>query len=78
MRSLEPSQGTSYPSIWYCNRPLIDIPFSLTEWQDFGHAWMRWGAASLTAFTLLSVMSVRFIRIVFFEFFLMSHIFLVG
>nr|VWP00534.1 Pre-mRNA-splicing ATP-dependent RNA helicase PRP28 (EC [Ganoderma boninense] len=50
----------------------------LTEREDFGHGWMRWGAASLTSFTLLSMMSVRIIRILFFEFFLMTHIFLVG
>ena len=39
---------------------------------------MRWGAASLTALTLLTMVSVRVIRNLFFEFFLMSHIFLVG
>ncbi|KAI1796261.1 hypothetical protein LXA43DRAFT_1090336 [Ganoderma leucocontextum] len=50
----------------------------LTGKHDFSHGWMRWGAVSLTAFTLLTAMSVRFIRNVFFEFFLLSHIALVG
>ncbi|KAH9899749.1 ferric reductase NAD binding domain-containing protein [Cubamyces lactineus] len=50
----------------------------LTEKFDFSHAWMRWGATGLTAFTLATILSVRFIRNAFFEFFLVSHIILVG
>ncbi|EJF56585.1 hypothetical protein DICSQDRAFT_71178 [Dichomitus squalens LYAD-421 SS1] len=46
--------------------------------HDFSHGWMRWGAVGLTAFTLLTVLSVRFIRNALFEFFLLSHIALVG
>ncbi|KAI0774396.1 ferric reductase NAD binding domain-containing protein [Fomes fomentarius] len=45
---------------------------------DFTHAWMRWGVVGLTAFTLATILSVRFIRNAFFEFFLLSHILLVG
>ncbi|KAI0638308.1 ferric reductase NAD binding domain-containing protein [Trametes polyzona] len=45
---------------------------------DFTHGWMRWGAVGLAAFTLATILSVRFIRNAFFEFFLLSHIVLVG
>ncbi|KAI0832548.1 hypothetical protein BC628DRAFT_1309259 [Trametes gibbosa] len=50
----------------------------LPEKFDFTHAWMRWGAVGLAAFTLATIFSVRFIRNTFFEFFLISHIVLVG
>ena len=39
---------------------------------------MRWGAVGLTAFTLAAVASLRPIRNAFFEFFLISHIILIG
>ncbi|KAH9850710.1 ferric reductase NAD binding domain-containing protein [Lenzites betulinus] len=45
---------------------------------DFTNGWMRWGAVGLAAFTLATIFSVRFIRNAFFEFFLISHIVLVG
>ncbi|KAI9000892.1 hypothetical protein BD414DRAFT_15568 [Trametes punicea] len=50
----------------------------LSEKFDFSHAWMRWGATGLTSFTLATILSVRFIRNAFFEFFLVTHIILVG
>ncbi|KAI9056559.1 hypothetical protein FKP32DRAFT_1585671 [Trametes sanguinea] len=50
----------------------------LSDNFDFSHGWMRWGATGLTAFTLATILSVRFIRNAFFEFFLVSHIILVG
>ncbi|KAI0650622.1 ferric reductase NAD binding domain-containing protein [Trametes meyenii] len=50
----------------------------LPEKFDFTHGWMRWGVVGLAAFTLATILSVRFIRNAFFEFFLLSHIFLVG
>ncbi|KAI0775988.1 hypothetical protein BD413DRAFT_257872 [Trametes elegans] len=50
----------------------------LPEKFDFTHGWMRWGAVGLAAFTLATILSVRFIRNAFFEFFLISHIVLVG
>ncbi|CDO68687.1 hypothetical protein BN946_scf184652.g14 [Trametes cinnabarina] len=50
----------------------------LSDNFDFSHGWMRWGATGLTAFTLATIFSVRFIRNAFFEFFLVSHIILVG
>ncbi|KAI0750929.1 hypothetical protein C8Q80DRAFT_1098755 [Daedaleopsis nitida] len=50
----------------------------LSDKFDFSHAWMRWGATGLIAFTLATVLSVRFIRNAFFELFLLAHIFLVG
>ena len=52
--------------------------YSLPPTHDFSHGWMRWGAVGLTAFTLLTILSVRFIRNALFEFFLLSHIVLVG
>ncbi|KAH8118598.1 ferric reductase NAD binding domain-containing protein [Phellopilus nigrolimitatus] len=47
--------------------------------EKFGLAlgWMRWGVAGLTAFTLATILSIRPIRIRFFEFFLISHIILI-
>ena len=62
------------------NTGVVDLMdrHSLTEKFDFSHAWMRWGATGLTAFTLATILSVRFIRNAFFEFFLVSHIILVG
>ncbi|EMD40636.1 hypothetical protein CERSUDRAFT_111219 [Gelatoporia subvermispora B] len=50
----------------------------LPEKFDFSNGWMRWGATGLTAFTLATIMSIRIVRNMFFEFFLVSHIFLVG
>ncbi|KAI0352818.1 hypothetical protein OH77DRAFT_738752 [Trametes cingulata] len=50
----------------------------LPEKFDFTHGWMRWGAVGLAAFTLATILSVRFVRNAFFEFFLISHIVLVG
>ncbi|OCH90700.1 hypothetical protein OBBRIDRAFT_582310 [Obba rivulosa] len=50
----------------------------LPEKFDFSNGWMRWGATGLTAFTLATIMSVRPVRNMFFEFFLVSHVFLVG
>ncbi|KAI0720245.1 hypothetical protein C8T65DRAFT_692861 [Cerioporus squamosus] len=50
----------------------------LSEKFDFSHAWMRWGATGLVAFTLATILSARFIRNAFFEFFLLTHILLVG
>ncbi|KAI0091940.1 ferric reductase NAD binding domain-containing protein [Irpex rosettiformis] len=45
---------------------------------DFTHGWMRWGAVGLVALTLTTILSVRPIRHIAFEFFLISHIILVG
>ena len=39
---------------------------------------MRWGVTGLVAFTLATILSVRVIRNRFFEFFLISHIVLIG
>ncbi|KAJ3554162.1 hypothetical protein NM688_g3250 [Phlebia brevispora] len=50
----------------------------LPEKFDFTHGWMRCGAAGLAAFTLATILSFRPIRNAFFEFFLLSHIVLVG
>ncbi|EKM59392.1 uncharacterized protein PHACADRAFT_169942 [Phanerochaete carnosa HHB-10118-sp] len=50
----------------------------LPEQFDFTHGWMRWGATGLTAFTLAAILSLRPIRNAFFEFFLISHIVLIG
>ncbi|EIW61249.1 uncharacterized protein TRAVEDRAFT_69649 [Trametes versicolor FP-101664 SS1] len=50
----------------------------LPEKFDLTHGWMRWGVIGLAAFTLATIFSVRFIRNAFFEFFLVSHIVLVG
>ncbi|GJE84448.1 ferric reductase family protein [Phanerochaete sordida] len=50
----------------------------LPEQFDFTHGWMRWGALGLTAFTLAAILSLRPIRNAFFEFFLISHIVLIG
>ncbi|RDX53967.1 hypothetical protein OH76DRAFT_1342942 [Lentinus brumalis] len=50
----------------------------LSERTDFSHGWMRWGATGLVAFTLATILGVRFIRNAFFEFFLLTHILLVG
>ncbi|KAI0347380.1 hypothetical protein BDW22DRAFT_1404940 [Trametopsis cervina] len=45
---------------------------------DFTHAWIRWGAVGLVAFTLATIFSIRPIRNAFFEFFLITHIILIG
>ena len=50
----------------------------LPEQFDFTNGWMRWGATGLAAFTIAAVMSLRPIRNAFFEFFLISHIILIG
>ncbi|OBZ76332.1 putative ferric reductase transmembrane component [Grifola frondosa] len=50
----------------------------LPEQFDFSHGWMRWGVAGLAAFTLTTILSIRPVRNMFFEFFLLSHIALVG
>lgn len=57
---------------------LIFPPFSLPEKFDFTHGWMRWGAVGLAAFTLATLFSVRPVRNAFFEFFLITHIILIG
>lgn len=50
----------------------------LPEQFEFTHGWMRWGAVGLAAFTLAAILSLRPIRNAFFEFFLISHIVLIG
>lgn len=50
----------------------------LPEKFDFTHDWVRAGALGLTAFTLAAIFSIRPIRNAFFEFFLISHIVLIG
>ncbi|THH02456.1 hypothetical protein EW026_g465 [Hermanssonia centrifuga] len=50
----------------------------LPEKFDFTHGWMRCGATGLSAFTLATILSLRPIRNAFFEFFLVSHIALIG
>ncbi|KAI0796559.1 ferric reductase NAD binding domain-containing protein [Abortiporus biennis] len=45
---------------------------------DFSHGWMRWGLAGLIAFTLATILSLRPIRNMVFEFFLVSHIILIA
>ncbi|KII94680.1 hypothetical protein PLICRDRAFT_169410 [Plicaturopsis crispa FD-325 SS-3] len=45
---------------------------------DFTNGWMVWGATGLTAFSLATALSIRPVRQVAFEFFLVSHIILVG
>ena len=51
---------------------------SLPEKFDFSHGWMRWGAVGLIAFTLAAITSLRPLRNAVFEFFLISHIVLIG
>lgn len=60
------------------NLPVTYRRYSLPEVFDFSHSWMRWGAAGLTAFTLATILSVRPVRNLMFEFFLISHILLVA
>ncbi|KAI0693553.1 ferric reductase NAD binding domain-containing protein [Cytidiella melzeri] len=50
----------------------------LPEKFDLTHGWMRCGATGLVAFTLATILSVRPIRNIAFEFFLISHIILIG
>ncbi|KAI5119903.1 hypothetical protein M0805_003707 [Coniferiporia weirii] len=50
----------------------------LPEKFDLSNGWMRSGVVGLTAFTLATVISIRPIRIKFFEFFLISHIILIA
>lgn len=45
---------------------------------SFDHNWMRAGAVGLGAFTLAAILSVRPVRHVAFEFFLITHIVLVA
>ena len=51
---------------------------SLPEKFDFSHGWMRWGVTGLTAYTLATILSIRPIRQKVFEFFLVTHIILIG
>ncbi|RDB22637.1 putative ferric reductase transmembrane component [Hypsizygus marmoreus] len=45
---------------------------------DFSHNWMRAGAVGLTAFSLATVLAIRPIRHMAFEFFLVSHVVLIA
>ncbi|KAF9468795.1 FAD-binding domain-containing protein [Collybia nuda] len=45
---------------------------------DFTHTWMRAGVTGLAAFTLATLLSIRPIRHMAFEFFLLSHIVLIA
>ncbi|TFK43398.1 FAD-binding domain-containing protein [Crucibulum laeve] len=49
----------------------------LPQQFDFTHDWMRSGAVGLTAFSIATLLSVRPIRNMAFEFFLISHIVLI-
>ncbi|KAI0082566.1 hypothetical protein K474DRAFT_1585791 [Panus rudis PR-1116 ss-1] len=50
----------------------------LTGHFDLANGWMRCGVVGLTAFTLATILSIRPIRNMFFEFFLITHIVLIG
>ncbi|KAI0321845.1 FAD-binding domain-containing protein [Amylostereum chailletii] len=54
------------------------VASGLPEIFDFRHSWMRWGVTGLIAFTLATVLSIRPIRQMAFEFFLVSHIILIA
>lgn len=51
---------------------------SLPAKFDLSHGWMRWGVTGLTAFSLATILSLRPIRQKVFEFFLVTHIILIG
>jgi ferric-chelate reductase len=51
---------------------------SLPEQFDFTHPWMQAGAIGLAAFSLATLFSIRPIRHLAFEFFLLSHIVLIA
>ncbi|KAI0265185.1 ferric reductase NAD binding domain-containing protein [Gloeopeniophorella convolvens] len=50
----------------------------LSQNSNFSHGYIQWGLAGLIAFTMATVLSIRPIRTLAFEFFLVSHIFLIA
>jgi len=56
---------------------IVRVVSGLPPMFDFSHDWMRCGALGLAAFTIATILSIRPIRHVAFEFFLVAHIVLI-